>query len=49
MLTVVAAVTGLYPASTILLAQSQLQERLQRTQLAGLGTAAIAAVLIAAA
>lgn len=47
MLAVVAAVTGLYPASTVLLAQSQLQERLRPTQMAGLGVAAVAAVLIA--
>lgn len=47
MLAVVAAVTGLYPASTVVLAQSQLQERLRPTQLAGLGVAAVAAVLIA--
>lgn len=47
MLAVVAAVTGLYPASTVLLAQTQLQERLQPSQLAGLGIAALAAVLIA--
>lgn len=47
MLTVVAAVTGLYPASTVLLAQRQLDERLQRPQVAGLGVAAVAALLIA--
>ncbi len=49
MLAVVAAITGLYPASTVLLAQAHLEERLHRTQLAGLATAAAAAVLIAAA
>jgi drug/metabolite transporter (DMT)-like permease len=47
MLAVVAALTGLYPASTIVLAQSQLRERLHRPQLIGLGVAACAAVLIA--
>jgi len=47
MLSVVAAVTGLYPASTILLAQSHLRERLHVPQLVGLGVAACAAVLIA--
>lgn len=47
MLSVVAALTGLYPASTILLAQSHLRERLQRPQVLGLGVAACAAVLIA--
>lgn len=47
MLAVVAAVTGLYPASTVVLAQTQLQERLHPSQLAGLGVAAVAAVLIA--
>lgn len=47
MLSVVAALTGLYPASTILLAQSHLRERLQSPQVLGLGVAACAAVLIA--
>ncbi|MEZ5139396.1 MAG: EamA family transporter [Acidimicrobiales bacterium] len=49
MLAVVAAITGLYPASTVLLAQARLEERLHRTQLTGLATAAFAAVLIAVA
>ncbi|HRW36725.1 MAG: DMT family transporter [Acidimicrobiales bacterium] len=49
MLSVVAAITGLYPASTVLLAQAHLDERLHRTQLTGLATAAVAAVLIAVA
>ena len=47
MLAVVAAVTGLYPASTVVLAQSHLQERMRPLQLAGLGAAACAAILIA--
>ena len=47
MLSVVAALTGLYPASTIVLAQSQLRERLHQPQVFGLGIAAVAAVLIA--
>ena len=42
-----AALTGLYPASTIVLAQSQLSERLHLPQVIGLGVAACAAVLIA--
>ncbi|MEO6627058.1 MAG: DMT family transporter, partial [Aquihabitans sp.] len=48
MLAVVAALTGLYPASTVLLAQTRLNERMQRTQILGLGVAAFAAVLVAA-
>lgn len=47
MLAVVAAVTGLYPASTILLAQTVLDERMRRTQVAGLAVAAVAATLVA--
>lgn len=47
MLSVVAALTGLYPASTILLAQSHLRERLHLPQFVGLGVAACAAILIA--
>ena len=47
MLSVVAALTGLYPASTIVLAQSHLRARLHLPQLIGLGVAACAAVLIA--
>lgn len=49
MLAVVAALTGLYPASTVLLAQTRLGERLAPAQVAGLGVAACAAVLVAAA
>lgn len=48
MLAVVAALTGLYPASTVLLAQTRLGERLAPAQVAGLGVAAFAAVLVAA-
>lgn len=47
MLSVVAAITGLYPAMTIVLAQSRLKERLHPSQLGGLGIAGFAAVLIA--
>lgn len=48
MLVVVAALTGLYPASTIVLAQTRLGERLAPVQAVGLATAAVAAVLVAA-
>lgn len=48
MLAVVAALTGLYPASTIVLAQTRLSERMAPVQLAGLGVAALAAVMVAA-
>jgi drug/metabolite transporter (DMT)-like permease len=47
MLAVVSALTGLYPASTVVLAQSRLQERLQPTQVLGLGVAVLAAGLVA--
>jgi drug/metabolite transporter (DMT)-like permease len=47
MLAVVAAVTGLYPAATVVLAQRHLDERLRRPQLAGLGVGAAAAMMIA--
>ena len=47
MLAVVAAITGLYPASTIVLAQTRLGERMAPVQLMGLGVAALAAVMVA--
>lgn len=47
LLAVVSAVTGLYPAATILLAQTMLDERMRRTQLAGLLVGGLAAVLVA--
>ncbi|MDY0810617.1 EamA family transporter [Kitasatospora purpeofusca] len=46
-LAVVAVITALYPAGTVLLARSVLAERLHRGQLAGLGVAAIAVSLLA--
>ncbi|MGW4726228.1 EamA family transporter [Streptomyces sp. NPDC004291] len=46
-LAVVAVVTALYPAGTVLLARGVLAERVHRGQLAGLGTAAVAVSLLA--
>ncbi len=46
-LTVVAVITALYPAGTVLLARSVLGERIHRGQLLGLGTAAVAVSLLA--
>ncbi|MFF3579504.1 EamA family transporter [Streptomyces mirabilis] len=46
-LTVVAVITALYPAGTVLLARSVLGERIRRGQLVGLGTAAVAVGLLA--
>ncbi|WP_326822829.1 DMT family transporter [Streptosporangium sp. NBC_01756] len=46
-LTVVAVITALYPAGTVLLARSVLHERIGRGQLVGLGTAAVAVSLLA--
>ncbi|MET8580800.1 DMT family transporter [Streptomyces collinus] len=46
-LTVVAVVTALYPAGTVLLARGVLAERIHRGQLVGLGTAAVAVGLLA--
>ncbi|MGW7256603.1 EamA family transporter [Streptomyces sp. NPDC054834] len=46
-LTVVAVITALYPAGTVLLARGVLAERIQRGQLVGLGTAAVAVGLLA--
>jgi len=47
MLAVVAAITGLYPASTVVLAQTKLDERLQPVQFVGLGVAVLAALMVA--
>ncbi|MET9448459.1 EamA family transporter [Streptomyces cinerochromogenes] len=46
-LTIVAVVTALYPAGTVLLARGVLAERIHRGQLVGLGTAAVAVSLLA--
>ena len=46
-LAVVAVITALYPAGTVLLARILLAERLGRTQVAGLGLAAVAVSLLA--
>ncbi|ACZ87905.1 DMT family transporter [Streptosporangium roseum] len=46
-LSVVAVITALYPAGTVLLARSVLHERIGRGQLVGLGTAAVAVSLLA--
>jgi drug/metabolite transporter (DMT)-like permease len=46
-LAVVAVITALYPAGTVLLARGVLAERIHRSQLAGLGTAAVAVSLLA--
>jgi drug/metabolite transporter (DMT)-like permease len=46
-LAVVAVITALYPAGTVLLARALLSERIGRTQLAGLGLAAVAVSLLA--
>ncbi|WP_274911265.1 EamA family transporter [Streptomyces sp. WZ-12] len=46
-LTVVAVITALYPAGTVLLARGVLAERIHRGQLIGLGTAAVAVGLLA--
>ncbi|MDX6351185.1 MAG: hypothetical protein QOF84_5975 [Streptomyces sp.] len=46
-LTVVAVITALYPAGTVLLARAVLGERIHRGQLLGLGTAAVAVSLLA--
>ncbi|MGW1622231.1 EamA family transporter [Streptomyces sp. NPDC002172] len=46
-LTVVAVITALYPAGTVLLARGVLAERIHRAQFAGLGTAAVAVSLLA--
>ncbi|WP_069814598.1 DMT family transporter [Streptomyces sp. TP-A0874] len=46
-LAVVAVITALYPAGTVLLARSVLAERIHRGQLVGLGVAAVAVSLLA--
>ncbi|WP_406424572.1 EamA family transporter [Streptomyces sp. NBC_00873] len=46
-LAVVAVITALYPAGTVLLARSVLDERIHRGQIVGLGTAAVAVSLLA--
>ena len=46
-LAVVAVITALYPAATVLLARALLAERIGTTQLAGLGLAAVAVSLLA--
>jgi drug/metabolite transporter (DMT)-like permease len=46
-LAIVAVITALYPASTVLLARALLGERMGTTQLAGLGLAAVAVSLLA--
>jgi drug/metabolite transporter (DMT)-like permease len=48
LLAVVSVLAALYPVSTVVLAQLHLSERLQRAQVAGLGTAVLAAAFIAA-
>jgi drug/metabolite transporter (DMT)-like permease len=47
-LSVVAVITALFPAGTVLLARAFLAERIAPTQLAGLGLAAVAVSLLAA-
>ena len=47
LLAVVSAITGLYPAATVILAQTVLSERMRRTQVGGLAIAGVAATLIA--
>ncbi len=46
-LAVVAVITALYPAATVLLARTVLTERIHRSQVAGLGIAAVAVSLLA--
>ncbi|MGP4014399.1 EamA family transporter [Saccharopolyspora sp. 5N708] len=46
-LAVVAVITALYPAGTVLLARGVLAERIHRGQLVGLGTAAVAVSFLA--
>jgi drug/metabolite transporter (DMT)-like permease len=49
LLSLVAVLAALYPASTVVLARFVLQERMSRSQLGGLGLAGLAAVCIAVA
>ncbi|MEU0484084.1 EamA family transporter [Streptosporangium sp. NPDC006013] len=46
-MSVVAVITALYPAGTVLLAWGVLHERIGRSQVAGLATAAVAVGLLA--
>ena len=46
-MSIVAVLTALYPAGTILLAALVLRERIQKIQWAGLGLALIASMLLA--
>jgi drug/metabolite transporter (DMT)-like permease len=48
LLSVVAVMTSMYPASTVLLASRVLQERIARSQLIGMGLALLAVTLVAA-
>jgi drug/metabolite transporter (DMT)-like permease len=47
LLSIVAVITALYPAATLLMARVVLHERLQRVQQVGLGLAAVSVVVLA--